>query len=149
MLTSTGFVTDAYLMVSMRNHWTSYYKWLQKGRWSWVGLVRQFVGLIVQTLKPEDVYLVIDDTLVLRASEKAPGSQRHHQHGNKPNLAASVQGQCWVSLAMIVQRVNPVSVALPILSRLMPSIGNTGQLIAANTLIRAVSGLFKSVKVRD
>ena len=35
MLTPTGFVTDAWLMVNMRNHWTSYYKWLQKGKWSW------------------------------------------------------------------------------------------------------------------
>ena len=25
MLTPTGFVTDAYLMVNVRNHWTSYY----------------------------------------------------------------------------------------------------------------------------
>ena len=28
MLTPTGFVTDAYLMVNMRNHWTSCCKWL-------------------------------------------------------------------------------------------------------------------------
>ena len=32
MLTTTGFVTDAYLMVQMQNHWSSYYKWLEKGR---------------------------------------------------------------------------------------------------------------------
>ncbi len=148
MLTSTGFVTDAYLMVRMRNHWTSYYKWLQQGKWSWVGLGRQFVRLVLQTLKPTEVFLAIDDTLVLRASEKAPSSQRHHQHGNKPNLATFVQGQCWVSLAIIVQRANQISVALPLLSRLMPSVGNTGKLVAANTLIRAVSGLFQSVSVR-
>jgi len=41
---------------------------------------------------PEVIHLVVDDTVVLRASKKAPGSQIHHQHGNKPNLAAYVRG---------------------------------------------------------
>jgi len=47
MLTPTGFVTDAWLMLDMHNHWTSYYKWLQKGKWSWLALARQFIRLIV------------------------------------------------------------------------------------------------------
>ena len=45
MLTTSGFVTEAYLILDMRNHWTSYYKWLNKGKWSWLGLARQFVIL--------------------------------------------------------------------------------------------------------
>lgn len=52
------------------------------------------------------VHLAIDDTLTLRASKKAPGSQIHHQHGNKPDLASFVLGQCWVNLALIVQRTD-------------------------------------------
>ncbi|MBK8972827.1 MAG: transposase [Hahellaceae bacterium] len=148
MLTPTGFVTDAYLMIDMRNHWTSYYKWLQQGKWSWLALARQFVRLVLLTLKPSAVYLVIDDTLTLRSSCKAPGSQIHHQHGNKPNLATYVRGQCWVSLAMIVRRLNCDPVALPLLSRLIPSAGNTGKLVAANTLVRSVYRLFSGIKVR-
>lgn len=138
MLTPTGFVTDAYLMLAMRNHWTSYYKWLQKGKWSWVALARQFVRLALSVVKQDVITLAIDDTLTLRSSKKAPGSQIHHQHGNKPNLASFVRGQCWVSLAMIVRRQDKESVALPMLSRLIPSASNTGKLIAANTLIRSV-----------
>lgn len=147
MLTSTGFVTDAYLMINMRNHWTSYYKWLQKGKWSWLALARQFLRLALCTLKPQALYLIIDDTLTLRSSKKAPGSQIHHQHGNKPNLAQFVRGQCWVSLAMVARRANTSSVALPILSRLIPSANNTGKLVAANTLIRSVCGLLRSTNV--
>lgn len=147
MLTPTGFVTDAYLMVNMRNHWTSYYKWLQHGKWSWLGLARQFARLVLTCLRQHTVYLVIDDTLTLRATKKAPGSRIHHQHGNKANLAAYVLGQCWVSLAMVAKRTNGESVALPILSRLMPSTGNTGKLIAANTLVRAIQGLLQGLKV--
>lgn len=148
MLTPTGFVTDAYLMVDMRNHWTSYYKWLQKGKWSWLALARQFVRLALVTVKCDVIHLVIDDTLTLRSSKKAPSSQYHHQHGNKPNLASFVWGQCWVSLAMVVKRQDNSPVSLPILSRLIPSASNTGKLIAANTLIRSVYGLFKETKVR-
>jgi hypothetical protein len=148
MLTPTGFVTDAYLMVNMRNHWTSYYKWLQKGKWSWLTLAKQFVRLVLATLQQDVVHLAIDDTLTLRASKKAPGCQIHHQHGNKPNLAAFVRGQCWVSLALMVKRLDKTPVALPVLSRLIPSASNTGKLIAANTLIRSVYRLFSGLKVR-
>ncbi len=148
MLTPTGFVTDAWLMVNMRNHWSSYYKWLQKGKWSWLALARQFVRLVLVTIKQDVVHLAIDDTLTLRASKKAPGSQIHHQHGNKPNLSPFVRGQCWVSLAMIVKRTDKAPVALPLLNRLIPSISNTGKLIAANTVIRSVYRLFQGLKVR-
>ena len=148
MLTPTGFVTDAYLMVSMRNHWTSYYKWLQKGKWSWLSLARQFTRLVLASIQCEVVHLVIDDTLTLRASKKAPDSRIHHQHGNKPNLASFVWGQCWVSLALIVKRTDATPVALPLLSRLIPSASNTGKLIAANTLIRSVYQRFQGVTVR-
>ena len=148
MLTPTGFVTDAWLMLNMRNHWTSYYKWLQKGKWSRLALARQYVRLVLANIQCEVVHLAIDDTLTLRASKKAPGSQIHHQHGNKPNLASYVRGQCWVSLAMIAKRPNKTPVALPMLSRLIPSASNTGKLVAANTLIRSVYRLFQGVKVR-
>lgn len=148
MLTPTGFVTEAYLMLDMRNHWTSYYKWLQHGKWSWLGLARQFTRLVLLVIKQRVVHLAIDDTLVLRASKKAPGSQIHHQHGNKPNLSQYVRGQCWVSLALIAARTKKISVALPLLLRLIPSASNTGKLVAANTLIRAVCQLFQGLKVR-
>lgn len=148
MLTPTGFVTAAWSMVTMRNHWTSYYKWLQKGKWSWLALARQLVRLVLVTLRCDVVHLAIDDTLTLRASKKAPGSRIHHQHGNKPNLARFVRGQCWVSLAMIVKRTDKAPMALPLLSRLIPGAGNTGKLIAANTVIRSVYRLFQGRKVR-
>ena len=141
MLTPAGFVTEAYLILDMCNHWTGYYKWLQKGRWSWVGLARQFLRLALKMQSAGKIYFVIDDTLTLRSSKKAPGSQIHHQHGNKPNLSQYVRGQCWVSLAMVVKRATGASVALPILSRLIPSVSNTGKLVAAKTLVRAIKGL--------
>nr|WP_198244920.1 transposase [methane-oxidizing endosymbiont of Gigantopelta aegis] len=147
MLTPMGFVTEAYLALPMRNHWSSYYKWLQKGKWSWLGLARQFVRLMLKVVKPDVIHLAIDDTLTLRASKKAPGSQMHHQHGNKPNLAAYVRGQCWVSLAWVV-RSGQQAMALPLLSRLVPAAGNTGKLVAAQVLIRSIYRLLEGQRVR-
>ena len=147
LLTPAGFVTEAYLVIAMRNHWTSYYKWLQAGKWSWLGLARQFVRLVLKVVSPEVVHLVVDDTVVLRASKKAPGSQIHHQHGNKPNLAQYVRGQCWVSLAWVVRRGRGC-VALPLLSRLVPTAGNSGKLVASQVLIRSVCQLLAGQTVR-
>ena len=95
----------------------------------------------------EVIYLAIDDTLTLRASKKAPGSRIHHQHGNKPNLAPYVRGQWWVSLAWVVRRERR-SLALPLLSRLVPAAGNTGKRVAARILVRAVCRLLEGRRVR-
>jgi hypothetical protein len=78
MLTPTGCVTGAYLMLTMHNHWTSYYKWLQLGKWSWLALARQFMQLVLASVTHDVVHLAIDDTVTLRASKKAPGSRIHH-----------------------------------------------------------------------
>ena len=130
-------------MIDMCKHWNSYYKWLAQGKWSWLALSRQWVRMILKRVPNEQIFLLVDDTLTLRVSKQAPGSQRHHQHGNKPNLASFVRGQCWVSLAMAVRRSSGQVMALPLLSRLIPSVSNTGKLVAANTLIRAVYQLFR------
>lgn len=148
MLTGTGFVTDAYLAVNMTNHWNSYYKWLEHGKWSWLRLAQQLTRLVCSRHSADTVNLIIDDTLILRASKHAPGCKVHHQHGNKPNLAADVRGQCWVTLAMVMTRTDHSVVSIPLLSRLTPSVGNTGKLMAANTLIRAVYRVLADIKVR-
>lgn len=148
MLSSSGFVGDAFQMLTMRRKWTGYQKWLETGKWSWLSIGRQFTRLALSVIQPEIVHLVIDDTVTLRASKKAPGVKRLHQHGNKPNLASYVNGQSWVSLAMIAHRPTGEAIALPLLSRLMSGVGNSTKLSAARTLIRAVSSLFGKRKVR-
>lgn len=144
ILSPSGFVCTTYLKVGMRNHWTSYFKWLQTGKWSWLRLGQRFTELALKQNKESVLYLVIDDTLNLRASKKAPASKYHHQHGNKPNLAKYVLGQCWVSLAMIMTRQDKQSIAIPLLMRLLPSSGNTGKLVGAMTLIRTVKTPLKT-----
>jgi len=148
MLSSSGFVTQAWLIIDTQKHWTSYYKCLQTGKWSWLKLARTFVKIALAQIKDDIIYLAIDDTLVLRASAKAPASKIHHQHGNKPNLANYVLGQCWVTLALITARASGQNTAIPLLSRLMPNAGNSGKLRAAEVLIRSTFDLFSGKKVR-
>ena len=138
MLTPSGFVCATYLSINARNHWTSYFKWLQEGKWSWLRLGQRFTELVLQRHNESVVHVIVDDTLTLRASKKAPASQTHHQHGNKPNLARYVRGQCWVSLAIAMIRPDKQTIAVPLLMRLLPSSGNTGKLAGAKTLFRAL-----------
>lgn len=137
LLTQTGFVTSAIWILDMANQWSSYHKWLQKGHWSYLKLMRRWTALFLKLFPEQKVYLAIDDSIVLRASKKAPMSQWHHQHGNKPNQAQFVRGQCWVALAAIVKRAR-YNTALPLLFRLTPQTGNTSKLLVARTLIRAL-----------
>lgn len=146
MLTQTGFVTDACLAVAVVRHWNSYYKWLQFGKWSWVALGRQMVRLLFLVMPARRWFLTIDDTIVFRSSKKAPGSAIHHQHGAKTNRPTFVRGQCWVTLAVALSK-RFRSLAIPVLSRLARQGGNSGKLVAAQTLLRVIAPLFKGVDV--
>jgi hypothetical protein len=147
MLTETGFVTQAYLALPMKRNWSSYYKWIEKGKWSWVAVGLQMARLLIRLFPQPLWHLIIDDTLILRSSKKAPGSRIHREHSRKPNRPDYVRGQCWVSLAAVVE--NDLSAAaIPILSRLMRVEGNGTKLQAAKTLIRAVLPVFDGLRVR-
>jgi hypothetical protein len=145
MLTQTGFVTDAYLAVNSIRHWNSYYKWLHFGKWSWVALGRQTIRLALRMFPRRRWFLMIDDTIVFRSSKKAPGSAIHHQHGNKTNRPTFVRGQCWVTLALTISK-GFRSLGIPILSRLARRGGNSGKLVAAQTLLRVVVPLFQGLQ---
>jgi hypothetical protein len=148
MLTRRGFVTEAWLAIAAQRHWTSYYKWLQRGRWSWVRL-GQYLGVLLRCSFRRLVwYLVIDDSIVCRASTQAPGSRIHHNHARKANRPDYLQGQCWVSLAAVLSRGRRLGSAIPLLSRLQRSSGQTSKLSAARVLIRAIGWVFRDLQVR-
>ncbi len=148
MLTRRGLVSEAWLAIAAQRHWSSYYKWLEQGRWSWLRL-GQYLGVLVRRVLPYRVwYWVIDDTLSCRASDKAPDSRLYHNHGHKPNRPRYLHGQCWVSLAVVVGRGRLSPVALPLLGRLQRAVGQGSKLTSARTLIRAMGWAFDGRKVR-
>jgi hypothetical protein len=146
MLTQSGFVTDAWLTISPLRTWTAYYKWLQEGKWSWVALGVQLARLVV-TFFPQPIwFLIFDDTLIYRCSKKAPGSTVYHQHGNKANRPQYALGQCWVSMALSIS-TGMKHYAVPLLSRLMRSGGNSSKLDAVKTLLRVIAPVFIGLEV--
>lgn len=145
MITQSGFVTQAWLAINPLRTWTSYYKWLQDGKWSWVALGVQLAKLVVRFYPQSTWFLIFDDTFIYRNSQKAPGSAVFHQHGNKVNRPTYARGQCWVSMALSITKGRKHS-AIPLLSRLMRADGNTSKLDAAKTLIRVIAPVFSGKK---
>ena len=146
MITQAGFVTQAWLAVNMHRHWTSYYKWLQKGKWSWVKLGNQMAELLITIFPKQQRFLIIDDTIIYRNSKKAPGSKINREHGCKANRPKYVRGQSWVSIASVVNQGLSFT-AIPLLFRMMRVNGNTSKLDAAKALIRAILPVFASENV--
>lgn len=144
MISKSGFVVQTGLAIDLKRHWTTYFKWLQKGRWSWLALARQRALLLVHWFPNNHCFLAIDDTVVFRTSTKAPGSRIHHQHANKANRPKFVRGQGWVSLAAVVG-TDQNHHAIPLLARLSRSTTNTSKLVHAKTLLRAIRGIFQNV----
>ena len=145
MITQSGFVTQAWLAINPLRTWTSYYKWLQKGKWSWVAVGLQLARVVIRFFPQKRWLLILDDTFVYRSSRKAPGSGTYHQHGNKSNRPVYARGQCWVSLALSISK-GFKHAAIPLLSRLMRVDGNTGKLVAARVLLRAIDQVFAARK---
>ena len=143
MITDRGFVTEALLAITPRRKWPTYFKWLEGGKWSWIAVAQRLCKILVTHFAPPVWYLVIDDTLVPRASKKAPDVGFHFDHSRKPNRSRYIWGQGWVTLAAIVHaKTVATSWAVPLISRLVRKTGKHGKLTGARVLLRVVCGLF-------
>lgn len=145
ILTQQGFVTHAWLAIDACRHWTSYYKWIEYGQWSWVAVARRLARLLTTFFPEEERFMALDDTLLFRSSKKAPGSHIYHQHGTKENRPQYVRGQNWVCLAAVVHGFSKA--AIPLLSRMMRKAGNSSKLDAAKVMIRTIAPEFANEKV--
>jgi hypothetical protein len=67
-------VTDAILAVGLSRAWTTYYWFLERGRWSWLRVWQALFGVLTTLFAPPVWHVVIDDTVVERVSTRAPGS---------------------------------------------------------------------------
>ena len=137
MITVDGFVTQSWFQGKLHNFWGSYHKWLETGCWESYQIVARFMQLCCLSIpEAQPLFLVIDDTFVLRFSEKAPGSSIAFQHAHKLNQARYVLGQCFVYLAMVQQRLTDgVPTSIPWLARMPSASGNTSKLFTAKALL--------------
>ena len=101
--TRGGHVTDAILAAGLSRSWTTYYWFLQRGRWAWLAVWRALLAALATLFDPPVWHVVIDDTVVERISARAPGSLVHHNHAAKPNRSRFLRGQGWLCLAAVVE----------------------------------------------
>jgi hypothetical protein len=103
--------------------------------------------LVQAVLPSQTLSLVIDDTLVPRSSDSAPGCTIRHDHSRETNRPEYLLSQCWVTLGVSVLGLGHAKLVLPILSRLVPSTGNRNKLNIALALVRALAPVV-SVPIR-
>jgi hypothetical protein len=133
--TRGGHVTDAILAAGLSRSWTSYYWFLQRGRWAWLAVWRALLATLATLFEPAVWHVVIDDTVVERISARAPGSLVHRNHSAKPNRSRFLRGQGWLCLAAVVEQGWRVG-AVPLMLRLVRRGTNRGKLTSARFLLR-------------
>src|SRR3954453_14586299 len=133
-VTRGGHVTDAILAAGLSRSWTSYYWFLQRGRWSWLAVWRALLEVLKELFAPPVWHVVIDDTVVERISSRAPGSLLHRNHSAKPNRSRFLRGQGWLCLAAVVEQGWRVG-AVPLMLRLVRRGTNRGKLVSARFLL--------------
>jgi len=144
--TRGGHVTDAILAAGLSRSWTSYYWFLQRGRWAWLAVWRALLTALATLFEPPVWHVIIDDTVVERISSRAPGSLVHHNHAAKPNRSRFLRGQGWLCLAAVVERGWRVG-AVPLMLRLVRRGTNRGKLTSARFLLRLLGGRLGRVRV--
>jgi hypothetical protein len=137
MISGSGHLTDALLCIRYRRFWNSYHKAIEKGHFSWLALAKQWILLLLQTLKPKTLILIIDDFTTPRSSRKAPCAAWHHEHSQKPNRPQYLFGQLRVCLSMVAHHGKRFA-SLPLMHRLVDKSGNSTKLDAARLLLRLV-----------
>jgi hypothetical protein len=73
-----GHVTDAILASGLSRGWSTYYWFLEQGRWSWLRIWAALLEVLTTLFSPAVWYVVIDDSVVERVTTAAPGSLMHH-----------------------------------------------------------------------
>jgi hypothetical protein len=145
VLSGTGHVTDAMLEVGHQKHFTTYYKMLEQGHWSWLVVAKHLVLLIIKYFPRKEWNFVIDDFIVPRVSEKAPGVTYHHEHSQKPNRPKYIWGQQWIALGLALPWGN-LCACIPLLLRLHKKVGNSSKIKRAVMLIKLALPWLKDVK---
>ena len=129
------------MAIVTKRHRGSYYKWIQQGVWSYLSLARQLLRLVVKAFSLKELFVIFDDTNVPRSSKKAPDVKYRHRHGKKPNRPKFIWGQCWLTMAVALGN----GCAIPIVSRLVSTTGNTGKLPAVKVILRAMKPILNNI----
>ena len=144
MISSSGHVTSTLLAITFVNQWSSYYKVIEYGSFHCRDIIKQWISLCLMLIGRDTIVMAVDDTLLLRSSQKAPGVGTHFDHAPKHNQKTFVSSQLFVSLFFVASSKFK-SVALPLWFQLMPKGGNRSKLRAARILVEYVARFLKEI----
>ena len=145
--TKSGHVTDAILASGLSRGWSTYYWFLEQGRWSWLRIWAALLEVLTMLFRPAVWYAVIDDSVVERVSTEAPGSLTHYNHNAKPNRPKFLRGQGWLCLAAVIERNDFAVGAVPLLLRLVRRGTNRGKLRSAGLLLHLLGQRLGQVRL--
>lgn len=147
IIARSGHITQALLRVPSPRHWTTFYKLIEKGKWSYLQLGQQLLKLVLTYFPRNQWNLIVDDVEIVRSSRKAPGVQLLHNHTQKPNRPRYIWGQCWVALGISVSFGRLVA-SIPILLHLQRKTGNSSKIKSVLVLLRCVLPTLKAKGTR-
>ena len=145
-VTLSGHITDAIVAAGHTRTWITYFWFVEHARWSWLALWAALLGVLKQRFSPPVWHVILDDTVVERASTKAPECQRHFNHSAKPNRPRFIQGQGWVCMAAVLERAGKVG-AVPLMLRLVRASGNRGKLDLGRLMLRLLGDRLGKVRL--
>src|SRR3954468_9090131 len=94
--TKSGHVTDAILTSGVSRGWTTYFWFLERGRWSWLQVRGALLGLLTSLFAPPVRHVGVDARVREWVSTRAPGAMVHHNPVAKPNRPRFLPGQGWL-----------------------------------------------------
>src|SRR3954462_11212813 len=144
--TKGGHVTDAILAAGLSRGWSTYYWFLEQGRWSWLRVCEAQLEVLKRLFHPRGWYGGIEDGVVERAAPAARGSLMHPNHSAKPNRPRFLRRQGWLCLAAVVERGWKVG-AVPLMLRLVRRGTHRGKLRSARFLLRLLGPRLGRVRV--
>lgn len=147
LLSPQGWVTRAIGAITRGSHWTTYYKLIERAGISVSDLSERLLSLVLGVFPQRVATFVIDDTLVPRCSSQAPGVAVRHDHARKANRPPFLNGQCWVTLALVVRPTRRLGTqSVPLRSPLVDSISQPGKLLIALDLIESLRGQWQRAR---
>ena len=137
MLSDRGLLSRALLAIVPRRCWQAYYWMVERGKLRWLPLVHALCALLRREFPVARRFVILDDTLVPRSSDQAPGAAVRFDHAHKTNRPDHLLCQCLVTLSAVLTGHGRER-SVPLITSLVPETGNPSKLHLAKVLLRAI-----------
>jgi hypothetical protein len=147
LLTDRGMISQALLAITPRRGWQAYYWFVEHGQFPWIRMVQTLCRILHREFPEPRRFLIIDDVILFRSSDKAPDAAVRFDHVKRSNRPRHVLCQVLVTLSASITDSAGRFRAVPLLSFPVKAAGNSGKLVMARALLGAVLQHFPTLGV--